>query len=266
MRISVSNWRTTRRTSSAPPRRSWKLLPWRAQSECRELRRRAVRLGGGRTRNGFRIRSTRGPWERRRCSTMSAPRSSGRCPMKAPRTRQCSASWSLPRSPASSGRRPDATSASSGERAAGGGRGRLGGDGRDQNGFSVVSSPAAAVAEEVAAEWVADLLGLPAGVSCGLRDGGQRRTRLLSQRRGTTCWRRPAGMSSATACRRAAASRRRRRRAARDDRPLAQAARPRDDAVEVVAVDDQGRMDASRARGACRGRTARPSSALRPGT
>ena len=43
----------------------------------------------------------------------------------------------------------------------------------DQNGFSVVSSPAAAAAEAVAAEWIADLLGLPAGVSSGFVTGAQ---------------------------------------------------------------------------------------------
>ena len=43
----------------------------------------------------------------------------------------------------------------------------------DQNGFSVVTSPAAAAAEAVAAEWIADLLGLPTGVSCGFVTGAQ---------------------------------------------------------------------------------------------
>ncbi len=43
----------------------------------------------------------------------------------------------------------------------------------DQNGFSVVSSPAAAAAEEVAGRWVAELLGLPAGVSSGFVTGAQ---------------------------------------------------------------------------------------------
>jgi glutamate/tyrosine decarboxylase-like PLP-dependent enzyme len=43
----------------------------------------------------------------------------------------------------------------------------------DQNGFSVVTSPAAAAAEAVAAEWIADLLGLPAGVSSGFVTGAQ---------------------------------------------------------------------------------------------
>ena len=43
----------------------------------------------------------------------------------------------------------------------------------DQNGFSVVTSPAAAAAEAVAADWVADLLGLPAGVSSGFVTGAQ---------------------------------------------------------------------------------------------
>ena len=43
----------------------------------------------------------------------------------------------------------------------------------DQNGFSVVSSPAASAAEAVAAEWIADLLGPPAGVSSGFVTGAQ---------------------------------------------------------------------------------------------
>jgi glutamate/tyrosine decarboxylase-like PLP-dependent enzyme len=43
----------------------------------------------------------------------------------------------------------------------------------DQNGFSVVSSPAAAAAEAVAARWIADLLGLPAAVSSGFVTGAQ---------------------------------------------------------------------------------------------
>ena len=43
----------------------------------------------------------------------------------------------------------------------------------DQNGFSVVSSPVAAAVEEVAAGWIADLLGLPASVSSGFVTGAQ---------------------------------------------------------------------------------------------
>ncbi len=43
----------------------------------------------------------------------------------------------------------------------------------DQNGFSVVTSPAAAAVEEVAAGWLVDLLGLPEGVSSGFVTGGQ---------------------------------------------------------------------------------------------
>ena len=43
----------------------------------------------------------------------------------------------------------------------------------DQNGFSVVSSPAAAAAEEVGAGWIAELLGLPSGVSSGFVTGAQ---------------------------------------------------------------------------------------------
>jgi glutamate/tyrosine decarboxylase-like PLP-dependent enzyme len=43
----------------------------------------------------------------------------------------------------------------------------------DQNGFSAVSSPAAAAVEEVAAAWIAQLLGLPEGVSSGFVTGAQ---------------------------------------------------------------------------------------------
>ena len=43
----------------------------------------------------------------------------------------------------------------------------------DQNGFSVVSSPVAAAVEEVSAAWLAELLGLPDGVSSGFVTGAQ---------------------------------------------------------------------------------------------
>ena len=43
----------------------------------------------------------------------------------------------------------------------------------DQNAFSVVTSPAAAAVEAVAASWLADLLGLPEGVSSGFVTGAQ---------------------------------------------------------------------------------------------
>ena len=43
----------------------------------------------------------------------------------------------------------------------------------DQNGFSVVLSPAAAAVEDVAAGWLAELLGLPAGLSSGFVTGAQ---------------------------------------------------------------------------------------------
>ena len=43
----------------------------------------------------------------------------------------------------------------------------------DQNAFSVVTSPAAAAAEQVAAGWLAELLGLPDGVSSGFVTGAQ---------------------------------------------------------------------------------------------
>jgi glutamate/tyrosine decarboxylase-like PLP-dependent enzyme len=43
----------------------------------------------------------------------------------------------------------------------------------DQNAFSTVSSPLAAVVEEVAGAWIADLLGIPAGSSFGFVTGTQ---------------------------------------------------------------------------------------------
>ena len=43
----------------------------------------------------------------------------------------------------------------------------------DQNAFSVVLSPAAAAAEEVATVWLAELLGLPAGLASGFVTGAQ---------------------------------------------------------------------------------------------
>ena len=43
----------------------------------------------------------------------------------------------------------------------------------DQNGFSAASSPAASAVEDVATGWIAELLGLPSGVSSGLVTGAQ---------------------------------------------------------------------------------------------
>ncbi len=43
----------------------------------------------------------------------------------------------------------------------------------DQNGFSVVTSPVAAAVEDVAGGWLAELLGLPEGVSSGFATGAQ---------------------------------------------------------------------------------------------
>src|SRR4051794_21887067 len=43
----------------------------------------------------------------------------------------------------------------------------------DQNSFSAVSSPAASVVEEVACEWLLDVLRLPADCSVGLTTGAQ---------------------------------------------------------------------------------------------
>ena len=43
----------------------------------------------------------------------------------------------------------------------------------DQNGFSVVSSPVAAAVEQVAADWLVEILGLPEGVASGFVTGAQ---------------------------------------------------------------------------------------------
>jgi len=45
--------------------------------------------------------------------------------------------------------------------------------GWDQNAFNTLTSPAAAVVEEVAGEWLKDLLGLPSGASFAFTTGGQ---------------------------------------------------------------------------------------------
>ncbi|MBO0806094.1 MAG: hypothetical protein J2P25_23860, partial [Nocardiopsaceae bacterium] len=45
--------------------------------------------------------------------------------------------------------------------------------GWDQNAFNTLTSPAAAVVEEVAGEWLKDVLGLPAGASFAFTTGGQ---------------------------------------------------------------------------------------------
>src|SRR5690242_6792879 len=45
--------------------------------------------------------------------------------------------------------------------------------GWDQNGFNAVTSPAAALAEEVAGAWLRELLGLPGMASSGFVTGGQ---------------------------------------------------------------------------------------------
>ncbi len=70
----------------------------------------------------------------------------------------------------------------------------------DQNGFSVVSSPAAAAVEDVAAGWLAELLGAAGWESRAASSPAPRgRTRLLSPPRASTSSRGPAGTSRATA-------------------------------------------------------------------
>ena len=60
--------------------------------------------------------------------------------------------------------------------------------GWDQNAFNSVSSPAAALAEEAAGDWLKDLLGIPKPASFGLVTGGRRQpTPLAWPRAGTGC-------------------------------------------------------------------------------
>jgi hypothetical protein len=70
--------------------------------------------------------------------------------------------------------------------------------GWDQPAFNAVTSPAAAVVEDVAGAWLKELLGLPAAASVGFVTGGRRRTRWHWLPPGTGCWPTPAGTSSAT--------------------------------------------------------------------
>ena len=67
--------------------------------------------------------------------------------------------------------------------------------GWDQNAFNSTSSPAAAIAEEVAGVWLKDLLGLPEPVSFGLVTGGQAANTVGLAAGGTGCSRRPVGTS-----------------------------------------------------------------------
>ena len=98
----------------------------------------------------------------------------------------------------------------------------------DQNGFSVVVSPAAAAVEEVAAEWLAELLGLPDGVSSGFVTGAQgANTTALAAARQHVLGAGGLGRRAGRAAWGAADPRARRRRASRHDRPVAPAARAR---------------------------------------
>ena len=72
--------------------------------------------------------------------------------------------------------------------------------GWDQNAFNVVSSPGAALVEDVAGGWLKDLLGLPDGASFGFVTGGQAANRSAWPPPASTCWPRPAGTSSVVAC------------------------------------------------------------------
>jgi glutamate/tyrosine decarboxylase-like PLP-dependent enzyme len=115
----------------------------------------------------------------------------------------------------------------------------------DQNGFSVVSSPAAAAAEAVAAGWIADLLGLPPDVSSGFVTGAQgaNTTALAAARHHVLAaagWDvERDGLSGAPPLRIVAGG----ERHVTIDRSL-RLLGIGTSAVVVVPVDDQGRMDA----------------------
>ena len=119
----------------------------------------------------------------------------------------------------------------------------------DQNGFSVVSSPAAAAAEAVAADWIADLLGLPAGVSSGFVTGAQgaNTTALAAARHHVLAaagWDvERDGLAGAPPLRIVAGG----ERHVTIDRSLRLLGLGTN-AVVVVPVDDQGRMDATAVR------------------
>ena len=63
----------------------------------------------------------------------------------------------------------------------------------DQNGGGYVASPALSVAEEVAGQWVLELLGLPRDASVGFVTGCQMAHFTASRRRVTPCWGKSAG-------------------------------------------------------------------------
>jgi len=119
----------------------------------------------------------------------------------------------------------------------------------DQNGFSVVSSPAAAAAEAVAAGWIADLLGLPADVSSGFVTGAQgaNTTALAAARHHVLAaagWDVERDGLSGTPPLRVVAGGERHVTIDRSLRLLGIGT----NAVVVVPVDDQGRMDATAVR------------------
>ena len=116
----------------------------------------------------------------------------------------------------------------------------------DQNAALRVMSPAAAALEDVALEWVRDVLGLPAGLR---RRARHRRHAWPTSRRwpprATRCWRAPAGTSSATAC-----SARRRSRSSSATKSTCRVLKALGllglgrERVLRVPVDEQGRMRA----------------------
>ena len=100
--------------------------------------------------------------------------------------------------------------------------------GWDQVAFNAATSPAAAIAEEVAGGWLKELLGLPAGASRRFRHrrpGGQHRR--PGRRPAPRAGRGRLGCRAGRPARRAAGPGGRRRRTARHHRPVAAAARLR---------------------------------------
>ena len=124
----------------------------------------------------------------------------------------------------------------------------------DQNGFSVITSPAAAAAEDVAATWLAELLGLPAGVSSGFVTGAQgaNTTALAAARQHVLAqagWNVARdGLNGAPRIRILVGG----ERHVTLDRSLRLLGLGTA-SVELVAVDDQGRMNADALREALRG-------------
>ena len=136
----------------------------------------------------------------------------------------------------------------------------------DQNAGLYVVGPAAAVVEEVAGAWLADLLGLPGDASVGFITGARWPPSPASPRAPPRCSRTPAGTSRPGAVRRPGDPRRRRRGGPRDDLHGAPDARPRPRSRHPDP-DRRSGPDACRCAGGRPGLADRPAScARRPAT